>query len=224
MTIALCFLPIIICFVIYTFLLKIRVTDQLIAVLLGLIAVFPISLIQYFLPAFSFFEHNPVLQTLLKSIIIYGFTEELVKILFLIPIPHKKLSESDFLFLAFFMGLTLGCFESAVYFLDHLQMAASRGAQLLLSQIFVRIFTSDLIHMSCTGLCGLFLFSCRNKPVSISVFILAVILHGIYDFFAGFQNDLKYFSIAVIILAFIECRNKYESLQNLCENRLTIFY
>ena len=224
MTIALCFLPIIICFVIYTFLLKIRVTDQLIAVLLGLIAVFPISLIQYFLPNFTLFEHNPVLQTLLKSIIIYGFTEELVKMLFLIPIPHKKLSESDFLFLAFFMGLTLGCFESAVYFLDHLQMAASRGAQLLLSQIFVRIFTSDLIHMSCTGLCGLFLFSCRNKPVSISVFILAVILHGIYDFFAGFQNDLKYFSIAVIILAFIECRNKYVSLQNLCENRLTIFY
>ena len=224
MTIALCFLPIIICFVIYTFLLKIRITDQLIAVLLGLIAVFPISLIQYFLPTFTFFEHNPVLQTLLKSIIIYGFTEELVKMLFLIPIPHKKLSESDFLFLAFFMGLTLGCFESAVYFLDHLQMAASRGAQLLLSQIFVRIFTSDLIHMSCTGLCGLFLFSCRNKPVSVSVFILAVVLHGIYDFFAGFQNDLKYFSIAVIILAFIECRNKYVSLQNLCENRLTIFY
>ena len=224
MTIALCFLPIIICFVIYTLLLKIRITDQLIAVLLGLIAVFPISLIQFFLPEFTIFERNPVLQTLLKSIIIYGFTEELVKMLFLIPIPHKKLSESDFLFLAFFMGLTLGCFESAVYFLDHLQMAASRGAQLLLSQIFVRIFTSDLIHMACTGLCGLFLYSCRNKPVSVSVFILAVVLHGVYDFFAGFQNDLKYFSIAVIILAFIECRNKYVSLQNLCENRLTIFY
>ena len=224
MTIALCFLPIIICFVIYTLLLKIRITDQLIAVLLGLIAVFPISLIQFFLPEFTIFERNPVLQTLLKSIIIYGFTEELVKMLFLIPIPHKKLSESDFLFLAFFMGLTLGCFESTVYFLDHLQMAASRGAQLLLSQIFVRIFTSDLIHMACTGLCGLFLYSCRNKPVSVSVFILAVVLHGVYDFFAGFQNDLKYFSIAVIILAFIECRNKYVSLQNLCENRLTIFY
>ncbi|EID84300.1 hypothetical protein MSI_22420 [Treponema sp. JC4] len=224
MTIALCFLPIIICFVIYTLLLKIRITDQLIAVLLGLIAVFPISLIQYFLPDFGLFENNPVLQTLLKSIIIYGLTEELIKMLFLIPIPHKKLSESDFLFLAFFMGLTLGCFESTVYFLDHLQKAASRGAQLLLSQIFIRIFTSDLIHMACTGLGGLFLYSCRNKPVSISVFILAVVLHGIYDFFAGFQNDLKYFSIAVIILAFIECRNKYVSLQNLCENRLTIFY
>ena len=224
MTIALCFLPLILCFVIYTLGFKIKLTNQLIATLLGLIAVFPISVIQYILPPFTLFEQIPVLQTLLKSIIIYGFIEELIKFLFLIPIPSKNLSEFEYLLLSFMTGLVLGCFESAVYFLDHMQIAASRGAQLLLSQIFLRIFSSDLIHMTCTGLCGLFLFSCRNKPVKISVFFIAVLLHGTYDFFVGFQNPLKYFSIVVILLAIIECQNKYLSLQNLCENRLTIFY
>lgn len=224
MTIALCFIPLIVCFVLYTFLFKIRITTQLIAILLGLIAVFPISIIQYVLPPFDLIFQNPVLKILIKSVLIYGLIEELVKLIFLIPIPHKNLSEFDFLLLTFLMGLTLGCFESVVYFLDHLQLAVSRGAQLLFTQIFTRIFTSDMIHMSCTGLGGLFLFSCRNKPSKISVFMTAVILHGVYDFFAGFQNNLKYFSFAVIILAFIECRNKYISLQNLCENRLTIFY
>jgi len=196
----------------------------LIAILLGLLAVFPISIIQYVLPPFDLIFQNPVLKILIKSILIYGLIEELVKLIFLFPIPYKNLSELDFLLLTFLMGLTLGCFESVVYFLDHLQLAVSRGATLLLSQIFTRIFTSDMIHMSCTGLCGLFLFSCRNKPSKVSVFLTAVILHGVYDFFAGFQNNLRYFSFVVIILAFIECRNKYISLQNLCENRLTIFY
>ena len=224
MTIALCFIPLIVCFVLYTFLFKIRITTQLIAILLGLLAVFPISIIQYVLPPFDLIFQNPVLKILIKSILIYGLIEELVKLIFLFPIPYKNLSELDFLLLTFLMGLTLGCFESVVYFLDHLQLAVSRGATLLLSQIFTRIFTSDMIHMSCTGLCGLFLFSCRNKPSKVSVFLTAVILHGVYDFFAGFQNNLRYFSFVVIILAFIECRNKYISLQNLCENRLTIFY
>ena len=224
MTIALCFLPLVLCFLIYSFCLKIQITNQLTATLLGLIAVFPISVIQYFLPPFTLFEQTPVLQTLLKSIIVYGFIEEFIKFLFLIPIPSKKLSEFEFLMLSFMAGLVLGCFESAVYFLDHMQIAASKGAQLLLRQIFLRIFSADLIHMTCTGLCGLFLFSIRNKPTKFSVFMIAVLLHGTYDFFVGFQNPLKYFSIVVIILAIIECQNKYLSLQNLCENRLTIFY
>ena len=224
MTIFLCFLPLILCFVIYSVFLKIKITDQLIATLLGLIAVFPISGIQFFLPDFTLFEQNPVLQTLLKSILVYGLVEEFIKLLFLIPIPSKHLSEFEFLMLSFMAGLVLGCFESTVYFLDHLQLASSRGAQLLTTMIFLRIFSSDLIHMTCTGLSGLFLFSCRNKPAKISVFLTSVLLHGIYDFFAGFQNNLRYFAIAVIILAFIECQNKYLSLQNLCENRLTIFY
>lgn len=219
-----CFIPLIIYFFVLTFAFKVKVLHQLIAILLGLAAVFPIAVIQYFLPdAFNFIAH-PLLRTLLKSLIIYGLIEEIVKMLMVIPLPHKDYTELKFLLLAFLMGLSLGCFESLVYFLDHLQMARYRGADLLYGLIFVRIFSTDVIHFACTGLSALFIYSCRDKNRKISILFFAIVLHGLYDFFAGFQNNLKWFAIPVILLAVIECRIIYINQKNLCENRLTIFY
>ena len=155
-----------------------------------------------------------MVRALLKSLLLYGLVEEAIKTLALLPVPHKNESRLNFLLLAFTAGLSLGCFESVVYYFDHLQIANSRGATLLYGQIAVRIFTSDIIHMCCTGLCGLFLFSCRNKPRHISCLITAVILHGVYDFFAGFSGNLRWFSVAVVLMAIAECRIKYISLHN----------
>lgn len=227
MGIALCFVPLILALCLFTFGFKLKFTHQLIAVLLGLVAVLPISFIQYFLPEIPAAGINPVLHTLLKSILLYGLVEELFKALILILLPHKMYDKNpdgseeagaggvrNFLLLAFVMGLALGCFESVVYYFDHLQIAHSRGATLLYGQIAVRIFTSDIIHMMCTGLGGLFIYSCRNKPRRVSFLLIAVLLHGVYDFFAGFptSNNLYWFSIAVVLMALIECRVKYTSL------------
>ena len=217
MGIALCFLPLIIAIIILTCGLKIKLTHQLIAVLFGLIAVFPISFIQYFLPDIPGFISAPLLRTLLKSILIYGLVEAAIKMALVIPLPHKNFTALNALLLAFIMGLSLGCFESVVYYFDHLQKANFKGAQLLYGQITLRIFTSDIIHMTCTGLSGLFIFSTRNKKAKISFFILSVLLHGVYDFFAGFSGNLKLFSLAVVVLAVAECRIKYVSLQNNAE-------
>ena len=218
MGLILCFVPLILVIALFTFVYKLKLIYQLIAVFLGLIAVLPISFIQFFLPELPGVGFSPILHALLKSLLLYGLIEELFKTLILIFLPHKNLSEStearDFLQLAFVAGLALGCFESVVYYFDHLQIANSRGATLLYGQIAVRIFTSDIIHMCCTGLCGLFLFSCRNKPRHISCLITAVILHGVYDFFAGFSGNLRWFSVAVVLMAIAECRIKYISLQN----------
>ena len=223
MGIALCFVPLIISILIFTFCFKLKISHQLIAVLLGLLAVLPISFIQYFLPEIPEIGFNPILHTLLKSLLLYGLVEELFKTLILLLLPHKLYDSQDtengirnFLFLAFVMGLALGCFESVVYYFDHLQIAHSKGATLLYGQIAVRIFTSDIIHMTCTGLGGLFIYSCRNKTSRVSFLVVAVLLHGIYDFFAGFStaNSLHWFSIAVVLMALIECRVKYTSLTN----------
>jgi RsiW-degrading membrane proteinase PrsW (M82 family) len=219
----LCFVPLVLVIALFTFVYKLKLIYQLIAVFLGLIAVLPISFIQFFLPELPGVGFSPILHALLKSLLLYGLIEELFKTLILIFLPHKNLSEStearDFLQLAFVAGLALGCFESVVYYFDHLQIANSRGATLLYGQIAVRIMTSDVIHMMCTGLCGLFIYSCRNKPSRVSFLIIAVLLHGIYDFFAGFANDLRWFSVAVVLMAIAECRIKYTSLQNNEEER-----
>lgn len=212
--IILCFVPLIFAFLIFAAGFKLKLTHLLIAVLLGLVAVLPISFIQYFMPALPGLPISAVVRALLKSLLLYGLVEEAIKTLALLPVPHKNESRLNFLLLAFTAGLSLGCFESVVYYFDHLQIANSRGATLLYGQIAVRIFTSDIIHMCCTGLCGLFLFSCRNKPRHISCLITAVILHGVYDFFAGFSGNLRWFSVAVVLMAIAECRIKYISLQN----------
>lgn len=212
--ITLCFLPLVIAIIILSCCCKIKLTHQLIAVLMGLVAVFPISFIQYFLPDIPGLINSPLLRTLLKSILIYGLVEEAIKMALAIPLPHKDYTALKALLLTFVMGLALGCFESVVYYFDHLQKANLKGAQLLYGQIALRIFTSDLIHMTCTGLSGLFIFSSRNKQTKISFFVLAVLLHGVYDFFAGFSSNLKWFSVAVVVLAIAECRIKYVSLQN----------
>ena len=215
MGIILCFLPLIIALVIFTFGVKLNFFHQIVAVLIGLLTVIPISFIQFFLPDIPFLLQFPLWNTLFKSLVIYGFVEELIKMFMTVLLPHKKSSTLQFLFLAFLMGISLGCFESVVYFLDHLQKANAKGAQLLYSQIFMRIFTSDIIHLTCAGLGGLFVVSCRQKKVKVSIFVFSVILHGFYDFFAGFANFFKYFSFIVILLAIVECRIKYLSLKEL---------
>ena len=219
----LCFVPLILVIALFTFVYKLKLIYQLIAVFLGLIAVLPISFIQFFLPELPGVGFSPILHALLKSLLLYGLIEELFKTLILIFLPHKNLSEStearDFLQLAFVAGLALGCFESVVYYFDHLQIANSRGATLLYGQIAVRIMTSDVIHMTCTGLCGLFIYSCRKAPRHASFLIIAVLLHGVYDFFAGFAGNIRWFSVAVVLMALVECRIKYTSLQNNEEER-----
>ena len=220
MGIFLCFVPLILAIALFSIAFKIKITHQLIAVLLGLAAVLPISFLQYFIPDFSALFKSPILFSLIKSLLIYGLIEEAFKTILLLPVPHKLYDEAnqcrDFIFLSFIMGLSLGCFESVVYYFDHLQIANSRHATLLYGQIAVRIFTSDIIHMMCTGLCGLFIYSCRNKPSHVSFLVVAVLLHGIYDFFAGFSStsNIRWFSVAVVLMAIIECRVKYTSLQS----------
>ena len=215
MGIILCFLPLIVALVIFTFWVILNFFHLIVAVLIGLLTVIPISFIQFFLPDIPFLLQFPLWNTLFKSLVIYGFVEELIKMFMTVLLPHKKSSTLQFLFLAFLMGISLGCFESVVYFLDHLQKANAKGAQLLYSQIFMRIFTSDIIHLTCAGLGGLFVVSCRQKKVKVSIFVFSVILHGFYDFFAGFANFFKYFSFIVILLAIVECRIKYLSLKEL---------
>ena len=208
----LCFIPLITAFFIFCFALKAKAGQLCIAILLGLAAVLPISVIQFFLPPINILTEWPILRAILKSLLLYGLVEEALKCIFILPLPKKDKSALDFLLLAFTMGLALGCFESIVYYLDHLQMANNRNATLLYGSIFARIFSSDIIHMTCTGLCGLFIYSIRKKRPCITSLLSAVFLHGFYDFFAGFQNGLRWFAIFALLLAIADCRLKYSAV------------
>ena len=209
----LCFIPLILFLLILIFTSKIKIVHLVIACLLGLLTVLPVSLIQYFVPGFPFLSQIPVLASLMQAFIIYGLIEEAFKTAFIIPLPYKNYTKLQCFLLACLAGISLACFESSVYFFIHLNMANEKGAQLLYSKIFVRIITADILHTACAGLNGLFLYSIRQKNKKISILIFSIALHGLYDFFAGMQGNLQWFAIPVILLAVLECRIKYTSLQ-----------
>ena len=215
-SILVCFLPLILGFFLFMGKAKIKPLHLLLAILLGLIAIFPGSIIQYFIPERWFLGKYPILLSLLKSLLVYGLLEEIFKAVFIAPLPKKDYSLLKFLCLSFMFGLSFCCFESVVYFLDNLQLAINRDAQFLYSLIFSRLFTSDIIHTVCAGLCGLFIYSCfcKETRAKVSCLIYAIVLHGLYDFFIGFRNGLKWFFIPVLFLAILECRIKYTGLKS----------
>lgn len=213
----LCFFPIILAFFILKK-LNIKTSSLIIAFLLGLFSILPISIIQMLADKIPFVSTHPVIYQITKSIILIGFVEELCKMALQFFIPKKEITLFSFLMLSFMFGLTLGCFESAAYYLNIFTSSLTNHSELLYSLIALRFVSSDLIHLSCAGLGGLFVYSCYLKKPKISFFIIAVLIHGLFDFFAPLRNNLKYFAIPVILLALLECRIKYMTLKTLQEN------
>lgn len=214
-----CFFPLLIFLTILISVFKIKATKVLLTILVAFVAILPISLLQFVILDTQFFSNNSIISVLIKSLIIYGFVEEALKAATFFLAPSKKLlkiesSQTPFpnFLLALLFGLTIGSFESLIYFFDNLAKTINNGGQLLYGLIFLRVFSSVIIHTACMGLSGLFIYSIRQHQPKWSLFIYPIILHGLYDFFACFQNSLRFFAIPVIILSIMECRIKYKSL------------
>ncbi|MCQ2592745.1 MAG: PrsW family glutamic-type intramembrane protease [Treponema sp.] len=218
LSILLCCLPLFAGFFIFIK-MEVRPLHLFLAILYGLLSIIPSAFIQYLIPAKALIPSYPILESLLRSLLLYGFLEEAFKTLFILPLPKKNYSAKQFLCLSFMAGLSFCCFESVVYFLDFLQNALRQNAHLMYGSLFLRFFTSDIIHTVCAGLGGLFIYSCFIKTPKPSILIMAILLHGVYDFFAGFTNNLRWFYIVVLILAILECRIKYKSLVDDQEQR-----
>lgn len=78
----------------------------------------------------------------------------------------------------------------------------------------IRMLTAVIIHAACAGLSGLFVYSIKNGSTKVLSFILAILLHGIYNYFAGFKMDsfFFWFSLVVVLVSIVECRIRYRSL------------
>jgi RsiW-degrading membrane proteinase PrsW (M82 family) len=207
--ITLCFVPYFILFAVCRFAMQVKIGYELFASLLGLIAVLPITFLQFYVINFPFFNAGTYSAELLKALIMNGLIEEVIKMTVLLLLPAKKMDSAKFFACALLCGLCLGCFESTVYFLQHLQRANAAGAKLLYEQIFARMFTADMLHLCCTGLTGLFIWTCRRKRAMVSTLIYAVVIHGIYNFFSLFTTNVRWFALAALLFAAVECRTCY---------------
>lgn len=205
---ALCFVPYVIIFLLIKIIGHIKISIGLLASLLGLIAVLPITFLQFYIAGIPFFKGDGWSSELLKAVLFNGLIEESLKMIVLFLLPSQKTTLGKFFGCALLCGLSLGCFESAIYFLQHLQHANVLGASLLYKEIFIRMFTTDFLHMFCAGLSGLFVWSVKHHKIDMMALVYPILLHGLYNFFALYDT-FRWFAVATILFAAVECRIRY---------------
>lgn len=201
-SILVCILPLLAVFASMLILVKeLKFGSGILSILLGLFAVVPIAAIQFTLEYYHLISAHSLSSVLLKSILINGVVEETIKMLLLFFIS-KKLDLSAFFSCAILSGLALGCFETLVYLVAGIQ------------HLELRMLTAVVIHVCCAGLSGIFVYSIKNDSVKVFPFLSAVLLHGIYNYFAGFKMDSVFFwfSLVVVLVSVVECRIRYRSM------------
>lgn len=186
-----------------------KVWYGLVATLVGLFSLVPIVIVQYFLllqlPVFT--DHT-LMDMLLTVMVFNGLIEETVKMFTMLLLPHRKTGFAAFFAMAFICGLSLGCFETIIYLFSGYQ------------NIQIRSLTAVAMHSLCGGLSGIYVWTWRNpvekapgkKVPLVMPFVLAVVLHGVYNFFAGFSGGFWWFSVVAILMAALECRIWYRQV------------
>lgn len=209
----LCFIPLVLCFFLFKVFSRIKISTELIACLSSFVAILPASFIQflivYYFPKVNNLEGG-LFSIFLKTLLFNGIIEEGLKLLFLLFIPRKKTEFPHYFMAALLFGIAFGCFESVVYFTQHLQSAKANGGELIYHLIFVRMFSSVLVHTFCSGLAALFIWSIKEKQADVFSLFIAILMHALYDFFVSFPNFVHWFSIATILVLILESRIHYE--------------
>lgn len=210
----LCFIPLVAFFLIFVLLIDgLKIRFALLASVLGLLAVLPIAFVQNFVLKLPVFNTNTVVSLLITAVVFNGVIEESLKMLFLLILPQKKMPLAAFFCCALLFGLALGTFESIIYLVSMVQSnALSGGLTAAYKLILLRMFSSVLIHTFCAGLSGLYIWMFKNHMNHVFPFIYATLLHGIYNFFAGFNSNYRWFSVIAILFALLECRIWYRTI------------
>ncbi len=204
-SLALCLIPLVVLFICLALLVHdFKCTKGLWACLLGLIAVIPSVLLHmFFIEAGGF----PVstLVALLFEMLLVALIEESMKFAVMFAMPARKTELSAFLSYSMLCGFSLGCFETLVYILT-----GRTGGLSIVTRL-----PAMLIHLACTGLAGLTVYSIRKKSVKILPFLFAVLFHGVYNYFEHFKDDFRqYFAFVVVLIALFECKIQYSNLKS----------
>jgi hypothetical protein len=169
----------------------------LLALLAGVVSVIPIAALQLVVfPAFSSLDFR-LTTRLVFALVFNGLIEESIKFLCLLGIPRKGRPFGAIMAAGALAGFTVGSLEAVMYF------ASGVG------RIALRLATAGLIHTFCALLSSVCIASFSSGKKYWQPFALAVLIHGVYNFFAGFPGRFWWFSVAAIFFAAIECRMWY---------------
>lgn len=202
--IILCFVPFVTMFALFAILVPgISVAKELLAAAAGLLALVPIAIVQFLIPSMRLFGQSRALSILLYSILFLGLIEETFKALLLFIVGAKNERASVWFCYSLLAGLIFGCFESVIYFFLNIQTI---GHGVTLNIIYLRMFTALLVHTLCAGLGGFSVYYFKNSRANLWPLLNAILIHGLYDYFAASDSPIRYFSAIVILSAAIKCR------------------
>lgn len=200
-SLVICSLPVIFCSILFSKLVKdFTFKNVFFSIFFGLLTIIPITCLQYFLHRTIFFDELNLSHRFLSALLMNGIIEETLKMLFIYFIPCKKKSLKSFVLTAILFGLSLGCFETIIYYIT--------GT----IHIGLRLITSVIIHSLCSGLLGIFIWATSNDKRLFKPFFTAVVCHGLYNFFANFSGFFWWFSIFVILYTGIQCILQFQKL------------
>ncbi|MDR2898624.1 MAG: PrsW family intramembrane metalloprotease [Spirochaetaceae bacterium] len=206
--IGICFLPVLTLFLLSRrFVPAFQVSEGFVAVLSGLASVIPVVLIQQgirLLLNLAGAEASYAFTCFVSS----SFVEESVKAGVLAAVFRKKPSFLVFCAAAVLAGFSFGGFEAVLYLF-------SGGGNTLL-----RLVTAVALHGFCALLGGFTVWTLYGggfRFSSLLPLVFAVLLHGLYNFFAGISGGLQWFSLVCIAAAVNQCVVYYRKLtiQNL---------
>ncbi|MDR3284223.1 MAG: hypothetical protein LBS97_03465 [Treponema sp.] len=201
LSILLCFVPLIAAAALCLGILKsLNILTVLRSIFLGLAALIPVVLLQLAARAFPVFHSGQLPAILLTALLFNGIIEESIKMSAVSALPVKNAGLPEAAALGAILGLAFGCFEAVAYLIA--------GQQ----NILLRLCTAGVIHMVCTLLSSLSVWTWKQGQNRPAPFIYAVLVHGVYDFFARFSGGFWWFSIAAICFGAIECRVWYQKL------------
>jgi len=203
-TIAICLIPLIASYIV----MLMMVTGfcwwkGIIACLCGMFAVALVAILQVFVDFSSMLNLNTLIGILLGTLLVNGLVEEGFKALVLFALPGKKHPEREFFSYGILSGLTFACFETILYFFV--------GSE----TVTLRFVSAVIIHASCAGLGSLTVYGFKTRKPYFFPLILAILLHGLYDYFALMPGFLGWVKYAVVFVSLIECGVRYSKLKEM---------
>lgn len=201
-SIGICLVPLFLFSIVFLLSIKKLSTFHLLfSILLGLIAIIPVTIIQFFLMALPIFTAQNLFSVLIVTFVFNGMIEESLKMTSALFLPAKKMTFASFVACGILIGCAFGTFENIVYLVS--------GAK----NVSLRFFTSLILHSCCAGLSAIYVWSFKNKNPKVYCFIMAILLHGLYNFFAG-SEKFWWFSIVTIIYAAVRLKFSFDRINS----------
>ena len=212
-----CFIPSALFFALALILNKdLKIKYCLVACVLALVTVLPTSMLQFYVLSLPIFTAYTFASLMITAILFNGLIEESMKMLFMCLIPQKNQVLGAFFCCVILYGLTVGGFESVIYIVKKFQEIQNQGGKEIVIHLLIdRIFSAQAIHVFAAGLSGLYIWNFRNQHKNPMPFIYAVLLHGIYNFFASFTSIYHWLAIVAILFAAVECRIFYVAAKSI---------